>query len=352
MQRENGNRLKFVIIPRLCILAALCFAWLTPADDRDADLIKQAKDYFGPLPKVIESAANPVTPEKTGLGKMLFYETRVSVDGTVSCVRCHPFSLYAVDGLPKSVGHDARANARNAPTVLNAAGQISAHWTGNREDVEDQARQALVGPASFGMPSYETAEKKLKEIPGYGPLFLKAFPGEKDPVTAEHFAEAVGAFERTLVTPSPFDAFLKGGQTALTDRQKVGLKNFIETGCVQCHSGTYLGGQTYEKFGALEPYWTHTKSAAIDEGRFTVTKKADDKFVFKVPGLRNVAMTSPYFHDGSVSRLADAVSIMGRVQLGRVLGAREVEAIVAFLDSLTGSIPENALRVPILPRNE
>ena len=159
------------------------------------------------------------------MGKILFYETRISVDGTVSCARCHPMGLYAADGLRKSIGNNSKLNPRNAPTILNAAGQISAHWIGNRLDVEDQAKQAIMGPPSFGMASYEAAEKKLKEIKGYPPLFQKAFPLEKEPVTVDNFAKAVGAFERTLVTPSRFDAFLKGNKTALTEPEKKGTSD-------------------------------------------------------------------------------------------------------------------------------
>jgi cytochrome c peroxidase len=336
----------------LLVLIALAWAWPAMTKDQDAALLGQAKDLFNPLPPVIVSSENPVTPAKAELGKMLFYETRTSMDGTFSCVRCHPFSLYGADGLRKSMGRDGKPGVRNAPTVLNAAGQFSAHWVGNRKDVEDQAKQSLSAPASPGMPPSDIGEKKLREIAGYGPCFQMAFPGEKSPVNAENFGKAVGAFERTLVTPSPFDAFLKGNPSALTVAQKTGLTRFIETGCVQCHSGTYVGGQMYETFGVFEPYWTSTKSPDIDEGRLTVTKNADDKYVFKVPGLRNVDMTPPYFHDGSVDRLTEAIRIMGKIQLGKSLGDREIEEILNFLRCLTGRIPEEALKVPLLPPGE
>ncbi len=323
------------------------------ADGAEKDLLTEAKKVFGPpLPKVMSSETNPVTPAKVKLGKMLYYETRVSVDGTVSCARCHPFGLYAADGLKKSIGNHGKVNPRNAPTVLNAAGQIAAHWIGNRKDVEDQATQALVGPPSFGMASYQAAENALKAIKGYPPLFQKAFPGDKNPVTAENFGKAVGAFERTLVTPSPFDSFLKGNGKALTKNQVQGLKTFMEAGCVACHSGTYMGGRIYRKFGIFEPYWKYTKSEKIDDGRFEVTKKEADKYVFKVPVLRNVERTAPYFHDGSVSRLEDAVRIMGKIQLGKDLTKEQKERIVDFLASLTGMIPADALKIPILPPSE
>ena len=334
------------------VVLALSWAWPALTRGQDGGLLGQAKDLFSPLPRVIASPENPVTPAKAELGKMLFYETRTSADGTFSCVRCHPFSLYGADGLRTSMGRDGKPGPRNAPTVLNAAGQISAHWVGNRKNVEDQAGQSLTAPASPMMPPSDAAVKKLREIAGYGPYFQKAFPGEKNPVSAENFGKAVGAFERTLVTPSPFDALLDGNPAALTGAQKTGLTKFIGTGCVQCHSGTYVGGGMYEKFGVLEPYWTYTKSAPIDEGRITVTKNADDKYVFKVPGLRNVEMTPPYFHDGSVDRLTEAVRIMAKIQLGITLADNDISDIVNFLRSLTGRIPEDALRVPVLPRKE
>jgi cytochrome c peroxidase len=325
---------------------------LSSAGRGEEALLSQARQIFGSLPQVIVSEKNPVTPEKVNLGKILFYETRISVDGTVSCARCHPISLYAADGLKKSIGNNCKVNPRNAPTVFNAAGQISAHWIGNRVDVEDQAKQSVIGQPSFGMPSYEAVEKRLKEITGYTPLFQKAFPGEKDPVNVDNFSKAVGAFERTLVTPSRFDAFLKGDQTALTDPQKRGLKTFIETGCITCHSSAYVGGQMYQKFGLIEPYWKYTKSETIDEGRYAVTKNEADKYVFKVPVLRNVEKTPPYFHDGSVNRLEEAISIMGKVQLGTDLTKPQTADIHAYLRSLTGEIFEDAMKVPLSPTNE
>jgi len=336
----------------LVVISILSFAHASSGSSGDEDLRTQARQTFGLLPKAMVSERNPITPAKVKLGKILFYENRISVDGTVSCSKCHPFSLYAADGLRKSVGNQCKSNPRNAPTVLNASAQISAHWIGNRTDVEDQAKQAVIGPPSFGMPSYAEVEKKLREIIGYGPLFKEAFPRDKDPITMDNFAMAVGAFERTLVTPSPFDDFLAGQKEAMTEREKNGLKAFVGTGCIMCHSGTYLGGQTYQKFGIFEPYWKYTKSEGIDEGRFVVTKNESDKYVFKVPVLRNVAKTAPYFHDGSVDDLEKAAWIMGKVQLGKELSKKDIEGIMAFLRSLTGKIPEDALKVPLLPLME
>jgi cytochrome c peroxidase len=349
VRTKMGNRQK---LRGMVFIAILFCAGMSLGANGDEDLLKQAKQIFGPLPQVMTSEKNPVTPEKVKLGKILFYENRISVDGTVSCARCHPIGLYAADGLKKSIGNNCKVNPRNAPTLFNAAGQISAHWIGNRVDVEDQARQSVTGPPSFGMPSNEAVEAKLKGIPGYTELFKKAFPGESGPVTVDNFARAVGAFERTLVTPSPFDSFLRGDLAALNEQEKRGLKTYMEAGCIMCHSGPYVGGQMYEKFGIFEPYWKYTKSEPIDEGRYAVTKNEADKYAFKVPVLRNVAKTSPYFHDGSVDKLEEAVWIMGKIQLNRDLTKVQVEEIVSFLKSLTGMIPKEALTIPMLPSTE
>lgn len=339
-----------VILKWMIFLSILSFVSVVLGGEND--LLTQAKQIFTPLPQWMLSEKNPITPEKVHLGKILFYETRISVDGTVSCARCHPIGLYAADGLKKSIGNYCKVNPRNAPTLFNAAGQISAHWIGNRTDVEDQAKQSVIGPPSFGMPSYEAVEKILKEIKGYINLFKKAFPKDKDPIHMDNFAKSIGAFERTLVTPSPFDSFLKGNKKALTEDQQRGLNTFIQTGCITCHSGPYVGGQMYQKFGIFEPYWKYTQSEKIDEGRYDVTKNESDKYLFKVPVLRNVAKTAPYFHDGSVDQLIEAVSIMGKIQLGREITAQQGENLVKFLISLTGKIREEVLIVPILPSKE
>ncbi len=281
---------------------------------------------------------------------MLFYETRISIDGATSCAKCHPITFYGTDRLPKSQGNWGKLNPRNAPTIFNSAGQITQHWRGDRKDVEDQAKRALLGKASYGAPSYKWVEEKLKSIKGYYPLFKKAFPEEKNPINVDNFAKAIGAWERTLSTPSRFDTFLKGDTSALTEKEKKGLKKFISTGCVSCHNGMLLGGNSYQKFGIVEPYWKYTKSKKIDEGRFSITKNEKDKYVFKVPPLRNVVMTAPYFHDGSVKDLKKAIWIMGKVQLGKELSKEDIDDIYAFLNSLTGQLSQDIKTLPILPK--
>ncbi|WP_293443470.1 cytochrome c peroxidase [Persephonella sp.] len=315
----------------------------------DAKLLKEARKYFSPIPDLFPSDTNPLTPEKIKLGKILFYEKRISIDGTTSCAKCHPIGYYGTDRLPKSKGNFSKENPRNAPTVFNSAGQIAQHWRGDRRDVEDQAKRALLGKGSFGALSYKWVEDRLKEIKGYKKLFKEAFPEDKDPVNVDNFAKAVGAWERTLTTPSRFDRFLKGHLDALSKEEKEGLKEFIKVGCVSCHSGTLVGGNSYQKFGILEPYWKYTKSKKVDYGRYNITKKDEDKYVFKVPPLRNVEKTSPYFHDGSVKDLKKAIWIMGKVQLGKELSDKQVSLIEAFLKSLTGKLSEDIKTLPVMP---
>ena len=323
-------------------------AWL-PAAHAEQPLLDVAKTHFSPLPKVVESAENPVTQEKVTLGQMLFFETRISVDGAVSCARCHLPNHYGGDALKKSIGALGREHPFHSSTVLNSALHVASHWRGERANVEAQAVAALLGPPAFANPSLQAVEEKLRAIPGYRPLFEKAFPDDKEPVTAENFGKAVGAYERTLQTPGPFDDFLKGDENALSAEAKAGLRTFIDVGCVACHNGAAVGGGSFQKFGVFKDYWPVTGSDKPSKGRFDVTKKESDMYVFKVPSLRNVAMTPPYFHDGSVASLEQSIKIMGELQLGRTLSTQQISEITAFLNALTGPLPENFATVPALP---
>jgi cytochrome c peroxidase len=328
--------------------AALASSFALAASPADEALLKQAQAIFKPLPRDIGTTEYPITSERVTLGRLLFFDPRISLDGTVSCAKCHQPALYGTDALAKPIGVKDRANPRNAPTVLNAALQFAAHWRGDRTNVEDQATRALVGPPSFGEPDFPAAMAKIEAIPHYRELFRKAFPADPDPVTPENWGKAIGAYERTLVTPSPFDAYLKGDVAALGAPARAGLRKFVDTGCTACHSGVGVGGGMYQKFGVVEDYWKETHSPAVDKGRFDVTANPADMYVFKVPSLRNVAMTPPYFHDGSVATLPEAVHVMGKVQLGRDLSKLEVDAIVSFLESLTGRLPDDFQTAPEL----
>ncbi len=250
--------------------------------------------------------------------------------------------------MPRSIGALHRLNPHNAPTVLNAALQFTQHWVGNRASVEEQATKSFLGPASFGNPDEAAVIDKIKALPGHAAAFARAFPGEGEPVTLEHAGVAIGAYERTLVTPSPFDAFLSGDTSALGERAQAGLRAFVTEGCAACHNGPGVGGGSFRKFGVIEDYWAATGSDPVDEGRYGETRDPADRYVFKVPSLRNVAMTPPYFHDGSVRTLPEAVGVMARVQLGRLLTEEQVQHLVAFLKSLTGELPSDFAAEPVL----
>jgi len=315
----------------------------------DTELRTQALSLFRPLVIDPSSASDALASRRVGLGKLLYFEPRVSADGTVSCARCHQPALYGTDALPRSIGAGQRLHPRHAPTVLNAAIQFVQHWRGDRNSVEDQAMQALIAPPSYGNLNYESAIAKIRAIPAYTSLFAQAFPGPADPITPEHWGQAIGAYVRTLVTPAPFDRFLAGDDAAVSTSAQKGLRAFMQIGCAGCHNGPGIGGTMYQKFGLREDYWTATASRTIDKGRFDVTKDPADMYVFKVPMLRNVAVTAPYFHDGGVATLPEAVRVMARVQLGRKLTDAELEDLVAFLESLTGRLPEDFTTSPILP---
>jgi cytochrome c peroxidase len=302
---------------------------------RSSQLAARAKEVFGSLPQP------PVLPpELVALGQRLFFETRVSADGRVGCVTCHLPARWGTDGLPKSKGAFGRDNPRNAPTVFNAAYQFAEHWRADRDSVEDQARRALLGKPSFGLDSNEQAVQRLTELPGMPEAFRRAFPQSESPVTVENWGTAIGAYERTLTTPAALDAFMAGDPNALSARAQAGLATFLDVGCAGCHAGPLLGGRFTRVFGKVSEYAPLTHSDPVDQGRFDVTHEAADRFVFKVPPLRNVEKTGPYFHDGSVAALPAAVEIMAQTQLGTALSPSQVEDIVAFLASLTGNVPQ------------
>lgn len=314
------------------------------------DLMEQAKAIFKPLPVKADNKANPLTENKISLGQKLFYEPRLSRGHTVSCNSCHNLATYGVDNLPTSQGYKGQFGDRNSPTVLNAALLGFQFWDGRAKDVEEQAGGPIMNPVEMAIPHENVAIDTIASIPEYQQLFKEAFPKDKNPVSMKNIQYAIAAFERTLLTPTRWDKFLNGNENALSDKELAGLNKFITTGCIACHQGYTLGGDQFQKFGLVkEPYWQFTGSKTFDEGRFQVTKVASDKQVFRVPGLRNVARTYPYFHDGSVWDLGQAIAIMGEAQLGRELSKEDVSDMLAFMNALTGDVPEKARLVPVLP---
>ena len=304
------------------------------------------REPFAPLPAVFDSKKNPITQEKVDLGRLLYYEPRLSKSQDVSCNSCHWLNQYGVDHRDASLGHNGILGSRNAPTVYNAAGHFVQFWDGRAPDVEEQAKGPVMNPAEMAMPSPEQVVTVLKSMPEYVAAFQKAFPTENDPVTFDNMAKAIGAFERKLVTPSRWDDFLKGKKTALTKQERAGQHTFMHVGCAACHDGMLIGANRYEKAGATEA-WPNQ----ADLGRFQVTKQPGDRMVFKVPSLRNIDQTSPYFHDASANTPEEAVSKMARHQLGVQLKDKEVQNIVAWLKTLTGPLPSEYVKEPVLPKS-
>ncbi|MEA3445628.1 MAG: cytochrome c peroxidase [Bacteroidota bacterium] len=318
--------------------------------DEDKAFIDLAGNYFEPIPDSVPNVDNPIFAEKIELGWMLFYDTRLSLNNSISCNTCHNMSTYGVDNNPVSVGFGGQTGSRNSPTVLNAALHFSQFWDGSAKDVEEQATGPVMNPVEMAMPHEDIAVARIATIPEYQAMFKIVFPDEVPAVTLKNIGKAIGAFERGLLTPGRFDDFLNGDGAALSEKEKKGLDKFISTGCIMCHTGPALGGQNFFKFGlVVEPYWEYTKSENHDEGLFGITGIESDKYKFKVPGLLNIARTYPYFHDGSVWDLKEANRIMAQTQLNKDLSEEDLDLITNWMQSLTGTIPEDALRLPILP---
>jgi len=289
-------------------------------------------------------AAPGQTKAQEDLGRMLFYEKRISKNQDISCNSCHNLATFGVDNNPTSPGNKGVLGGRNSPTVLNAAGHLAQFWDGREPDVEAQAKGPVLNPVEMAMHDGETVVTVLKSIPGYVDAFKAAFPEAEEPITYDNFGVAVGAFERKLVTPSKWDKFLAGDHAALNETELTGLNTFVENGCVACHNGALVGGNSYQKLGAVKP-WPNLK----DHGRMDLTKAAKDDMVFKVPSLRNIEKTSPYFHDGSVSDLTTAITMMADHQLGKTLTPEQAKDIVAWLGALTGEVDAKYVAEPELP---
>lgn len=279
------------------------------------------------------------------LGQALFNDPRLSLASDVSCRSCHDLGKGGVDGEKTSRGHKGKRGERNAPTVLNAAGHFAQFWDGRAATVEEQAKGPILNADEMAMPSGDAVVRRLKAIAGYRALFQQAFPDSAEPITYDGVGQAIGAFERRLVTPGRWDRYLEGDKNALTAREREGLKTFLNVGCMVCHTGPLLGASTFERVGVVEP-WPNQGNP----GRMKLSGAATERMSFKVPSLRNVAETAPYFHDGSGATLEQAVQMMGRHQLGIELTDDEVGAIAAWLRSLSGPVDPNLVLVPSLPR--
>jgi cytochrome c peroxidase len=329
------------------LLLLLPLLALVGASSVQDELMQRAQAVFEPLPDSPPALAEtPMTPEAVELGKMLYFDPRLSSSWLISCNTCHNMGLGGVDLLETSIGHGWQKGPRNAPTVLNSVLNIAQFWDGRAADLKEQA----MGPVQAAVEmnnSPDRAVATLQSIPEYVERFSAVFAGQEDPVTFENMATAIEAFEATLLTPdSRFDQYLKGNSRALGAMEKQGLRLFMDKGCAACHSGVNVGGSGYFPFGVVEKPGADILPPD-DKGRFAVTQTASDEYVFKSPTLRNIELTPPYFHSGKVWDLAQAVGIMGSAQLGQTLSEDETLAITAFLKTLTGKQPE--VEYPILP---
>jgi cytochrome c peroxidase len=313
-----------------------------------AALRERASKVLGVLPAEFPTNDGPASEAKISLGRMLFYDGRLSASGDISCNACHALDRFGVDNLPTSQGHMGQLGERNSPTVYNAAGHLAQFWDGRAADVEAQAKGPVLNPIEMAMPDEATVVTKLASIPGYVTSFAAAFPDAEEPVNFDNMASAIGAFERKLTTPAPIDAWLAGDDAALSAEALAGLQLFLDTDCQSCHNGFNFGGASYQKVGTEKP-WPGLR----DNGRFEVSQDERDRFVFKVPTLRNVAKTGPYLHDGSIDSLPDMVTKMVEHQTKRAgpFSPEEMANMLAFLDSMTGELPTEYIAKPKLPED-
>jgi len=313
------------VFPILIVMAGNVFA-----DDVDL-LMRRANRFFQPLPETMpgaqEDSADPIA-----LGKQLFFEKRLSINDSQSCASCHRLAdgFAGVDNLATSPGARGETGNRNSPTVLNAGWQDAQFWDGRSEDLVAQAGEPILNPIEMGMPDEKTVEDKVRAIGEYRESFAAAFPGDAAPVNYQNLKQAIAAFERTLITPSRFDDFLNGDRGALNEAEQRGLDSFLQLDCNSCHDGILVGGEAYEVLGQEHPYENQA-----DQGIYELSGDENDRMVFKVAPLRNVALTAPYFHDGKIASLDEAIRKIGKLQLDEELSESQVNDIASFLKALT-----------------
>jgi cytochrome c peroxidase len=294
-------------------------------------------------PVVGQGGSAAVSKEKVALGRMLYFDKRLSRGHDLSCNSCHDLAAHGADGRRTSVGHKGQVGTRNAPTVYNAASHIAQFWDGRAETVEKQATGPILNPIEMAN-SEDRVVETLSSIPRYVEMFRAAYPGDEHPVSLAHVGDAIGAFERGLTTSSRWDEFIAGKTDALTQTEKRGLRIFLDVGCMACHTGPQVGASMYQRVGVIEP-WPNQS----DIGRAAITKVEGDKMTFKVPSLKNIADTGPYFHDGSAATLEDAIRTMARHQVGVELTDEDVASIAAWMRSLSGTIDPAYIAAPELP---
>ncbi|NCN08748.1 MAG: cytochrome-c peroxidase [Leptospira sp.] len=318
-----NRKLTSMVILTLALAIVAC-----GPSEKTVELQKKAKLNFGIFPDKAPGSEKD-TAEQIALGKKLYFDTILSENKTQSCNSCHNIDGKAagVDNLPTSPGAFGKNGDRNSPTVLNAAFHVKQFWDGRADDLKAQAKGPILNPVEMAMPSEAAVLERLKESPEYPAMFNKAFG--KDSITYDNLAEAISAFERTLITRDRLSDFIAGDHSALSSAEQEGLELFLNSGCNSCHNGVVLGGNSFRKLGQVNPYETK------DLGMFSLTKKPEDKYMFKVSSLKNIALTAPYFHDGSVKTLEEAIKKMGYHQLGKEFSDEEVEKISKFLNALS-----------------
>ena len=323
-------------------VCALALAAGLPSAVLGEEGVKKLLPLFGqPLQSAAKAPRSAVETLRVELGRILYHDKRLSRDNSISCNSCHDTQQFGVDGKRFSEGFGDHLTGRNSPSSFNAFMHIAQFWDGRSPTVEEQAKGPILAAGEMAMPSGEEVVEKLGGIPGYKELFAAAFPNSAPPITYDNVGEAIGAYERLFVTPGRFDRWLAGEEEALSEREKRGLAKFAAYGCTTCHSGTLLGGASYQKLGLVRA-WPNQK----DLGRYGVTKREADRMFFKVPSLRNAAKTAPYFHDGSADTLEQAIEMMGRHQLGLEIPKEDVADIKTFLGSLTGKLEESVAAPP------
>lgn len=311
------------------------FAASSHGQEANVQLMEAAKATFGIISAPTqEELDRPMV----ALGRHLFWDERLSANGKIACASCHAPSSWGADAERFSIDAKEKRTKRNSQTVFNSMLQPHLRWTGDRKSGAHQAEKSLTGSMGFANADDVIA---LLQKHGYESRFEDVFPSIPKALTPVNYAKAIEAYEATLNTPGPFDLYLSGQADALSDEQKQGLRLFMKIGCVDCHSGELLGGEGIEKFGVHSEYWKATGSETRDAGLFDSTNKDEDRYRFRVSMLRNVEKTAPYFHDGSVATLNEAVRVMAKVQGNKELDSEQIQSIVSFLSSLTGAVPGN-----------
>lgn len=353
MEKQHNITLSLItkislVFPAALLLGLLLFNSCGQQPEESApqsELQARALKHFEPMPGDAFTEEIPRSQEMIDLGKMLFFEPRLSKSGLISCNTCHNLATFGVDQLPLSLGHKWQTGKTNAPTVLNAALHNLQFWDGRAKDVEEQATMPILDPLEMAATE-EHVLAVLASMPEYNHRFGKAFPEQENPLTYANVGNAIGAFERILLTHSAFDSFLRGDENALTEEEKQGLEVFMDAGCIACHNGVAMGGQIFTFFQTPAE---KASGKPGHPGRFDFTKREAEKHFFKVPSLHNVAKTYPYMHDGSEWSLEETVRVVSKDMLGKELTPEESTLIIAFLESLTGEVPAYAMELPVLP---